>query len=187
MTSVFPPFLQAILLESQFFEVQLCHASTSPTRLALRSTREPPTGVIRVRGKRIRHRKNNTSKTFEVQKKKSFVQKDSHLNPATTNWTTSHSQCAEDDEADGVWVSQFASSLEVRVNTPLSRRRNAKHASNHHPPSTWWTGWEKKHSSDITNCGSHRCCEPLQTIVQCRVAERQTDELGLNVCFWRNV
>ena len=51
------------------FEDQFCHASTSPTRLGMRSTREPPT--CSQCGARRSNTLKNTPRSSEVQKKRS--------------------------------------------------------------------------------------------------------------------
>ena len=59
--------LEATLLEIPSFEDQFCHANTSPTRLGMRSTREPPTcSQCRARGSNTGK---NTPRSSEVQKK----------------------------------------------------------------------------------------------------------------------
>ena len=175
-----------------FFEVQLCHASTSPTRLGIakhtRTSHWSHSSLVTVRGKRIRHRENNTSKTFEVHKKtKRFCPKG--LSSQSCHHKLDHQPLPLCRKT----MKQTASGF-------LSFRLRWKYVRTHLFPDGGTQNLRpiiirrlhgglggRKNTPPTTNCGSHRCCEPLQTNVQCRVAERQTDELGLNVCFWRNV
>ena len=59
--------LETTLLEIPSFEDQFCHASTSPTRLGMRRTGEPPT--CSQCGARGSNTGNNTPRSSDVQKK----------------------------------------------------------------------------------------------------------------------
>ena len=86
--------LEATLLEIPNFEDQFCHASTSPTRLGMRRTGEPPT--CSQCGARVSNTGKNTPRSSDVQKKMVFNA--SSMSLAQIKWKHLHfHRCAAFD------------------------------------------------------------------------------------------